>query len=114
MTSISTQLPLAVNALMILKASPKFLNNVFFDFLGGATSTDIPFSFKDNSLTSGDFTNAATGTIPSYSFGSTTFGGTGKMLTVSILTPGRYSVALRIVDNAGGYSLFPMEWIVLP
>jgi hypothetical protein len=33
---------------------------------------------------------------------------------MSLLTTGRFSVALRIVDNAGNYSLFPMEWIVLP
>jgi hypothetical protein len=114
MTSISTLLPIAVNSLMILKAGTKFINNVFLDWTGAVTSTDVLFSFKDNSYTSGDFTNAASGTVPAYSFGATVFGGTGKQLSMSLLTTGRFSVALRIVDNAGNYSLFPMEWIVLP
>jgi hypothetical protein len=113
MTSINPQLPLVAEGLMYLKAGP-FMNMVYLDITGGTTSTDVQISFRDNSYTSGDFTNGAAGTIPVFAFPTTTtYGGTGRALTVTLLKPGRYSMGIRIVDNAGNYSMFPMEWVVV-
>lgn len=114
MTTNNAQLPLVSEGLMFLKAGTNFINNVFFDFNGGVTSTDVQIGFRDNSYTSGDFTNSATGTIPVYAFPTTTtYGGTGRQLSLTLLQTGRFHMGLRIVDNGGNYSMFPMEWVVL-
>ncbi|MFI5200889.1 MAG: hypothetical protein ACHQNE_00695 [Candidatus Kapaibacterium sp.] len=114
MTVTSAQVALSVQKLMFLKAGMKFVNNIYLDFTGGATSTDIQLSIRDNSATSGDFQGAPTGTVPVFSFPSTTYGGTGKQMQLTLLQPGRFNVGLRIIDNSGNYSIFEMDWIVLP
>ncbi len=107
------QLPFSVQKIMFLKAKPNFVNNLFLDITGTASSTDIQLSIRDNSATSGEFQNAALGTIPAFVFPSHTYSGTGLNLQVSLLRTGRFNVALRIVDNSGNYSIFEMDWIVL-
>jgi hypothetical protein len=114
MTVNNAQLPIAVQKIMFLKAGTAFVNNIFLDFTGAATSVDIQFSFRDNATTSGDFVNTAQGSIPVFALSGTTFSGTGKALAVTLLRTGRFSVGLRIKDNGGNYSMFEMEWIVLP
>ena len=114
MTTINPQLPLVSEGLMYLRYGGNFINNIFFDFIGGASSTDIQIGFGDNSYTAGDFTAGPIGTIPVFAFPtSATYSGTGKMMAITLLQPGRYSMGLRIVDNSGNYSMFPMEWIVI-
>lgn len=114
MTVPSAGLPIDVQKIMFLKADPRFVNNLYFDFTGGATSTDIQFSMRDNSATSGMFENAAAATIPVFTFPSTsTYGGLGRNVQVSLSMPGRFHVAFRIVDNSGNWSMFEMEWVVL-
>ncbi len=114
MTVPTAQVPPAVQKIMFLKAGTAFINNVFLDFTGGATSTDIQLSIRDNAGTSGDFQNSGTGTIPVFSFPTTaTYGTPGRNLQVTLLRTGRFNVGLRIIDNGGNYSLFEMEWIVL-
>ncbi len=112
MTVLNAQYPIAVQKEIILRAGMQFANLFALDFTGGATSTDIQFSFLQNSLTSGDFTSGASGTIPVFAFPSATYGGTSRVMTVTLLRPGRYAVALRIKDNTGNYSLFEMDWLV--
>ncbi len=112
MTSLSTQLPLVSEGLMYLKAGP-FINNLFFDFAGGVTSTDVQISFRANSLTNGDFSNGGTGTIPVFAFPSVTFGGTTKNMQITLLQTGHFQMGIRIVDNSGNYSMLPLDWIVL-
>ena len=114
MTLPSAGLPIDVQNIMFLKSDPRFINNIYVDWTGVTTSTDIQFSMRDNSTTSGLFENAATATVPVFTFPSTaTYGGTGRLVSVSISTPGRYQVAFRIVDNSANWSMFEMEWIVL-
>lgn len=113
MTVLNGQYPIAVQKEIVLKAGMQFANTFALDFIGTATSTDIQFSFLHNSLTSGDFTSGASGTIPVFAFPSTTtYGGITKQMTVTLLRPGRFAVALRIKDNSGNYSLFEMDWLV--
>ncbi len=114
MTSTSIFVPIAVEKIMFLKAGTAFVNNIFLDFIGGVTSQDILFSFRDNSVTSGDFTGGGAGTIPVFAFPTApTYGGTSRNLQVTLLRPGRYSVALRIFDSAPNWSIYEMDWIVL-
>ena len=114
MTPLSTKLPKAVEKIFFLKAGGQFINQIYLDWNIGVTSTDVQFSFRDNSVTSGDFTNSATGTIPVFAFPNTsTYGGIGRLLQVSLLARGRYMVGMRIVDNSGNWSLYDMQWIVL-
>ncbi len=114
MTVLNTQYPIACQKIIELKAGMQFGNTFSLDFIGGATSTDLQFSFRDNSLTSGDFTSGASGTIPVFAFPASTYGGTARLMTVTLLRPGRFAVALRIKDNTGNFSLFEMDWIVIP
>ena len=109
----SNMLPFSVQNKMFLKADPRFINNLYLDFTGGATSTDIQFSMRDNSTISGMFEDAALGTVPVFTLPSSTYGGTGRNLQVSLLRTGRLSVAFRIIDNGGNYSMFEMDWIGL-
>jgi hypothetical protein len=108
--------PVALQKVMFLKAGSAYINNIYLDFLGGLTANDIMFSFRDNSLVSGDFMDNPAGSIPSFIFptGGITYGGTGRNLQVTLLASGRFSVGLRIVDSGGNWSLYEMEWIVLP
>ncbi len=113
MTTNNAQLPLVAEGLMFLRSGTNFQNNLFFDITGGTTLVGVQLSFRDNSYTAGDFTAGATGTIPVFDFGAGPFSGAGKQMTVTLLQPGRFSMGLRLVDNAGNYSMFPMEWIVI-
>lgn len=114
MTVNSAQVALAVQKIMFLKAGIQFINNIYLDFTGGATSTNIQLSIRENSATTGDFQGAGIGTVPVFAFPSSTYGGTGRNMLLTILKPGRFNVGLRIVDNSGNYSIFEMDWIVLP
>jgi hypothetical protein len=112
MTALNNQLPIAVQKIMFLKAGTAFINNIFLDWTAGVTSTNVQLSFRDNSTTSGVFQNSATATVPVFSFTGATFGLTARNLQVTLLRTGRFSMALRILDNSGNYSLYEMDWIV--
>ncbi len=113
MTSINTRLPKAVEKIMFLKAGLPFINNLYLDWTPGVTSTDVQFSFRDNSLTPGDFLDSTSGTIPAFVFpGTATYGLTARRLRVTLRRRGQFNVGLRILDNSGNYSLYEMIWIV--
>ena len=113
MTLPMSGLPISVQNKVFLKAGP-FFNNIFLDFTGGATSTDIQLSMRDNSVTSGNFQDSSSGTIPVLAFPNiTSYAGTGRNFQVTLTRTGRFAVALRIIDNSGNYSMFEMDWIVL-
>ena len=65
-------------------------------------------------MTSGDFENSASGTIPVFSFPAASYGGTGRLLTLTLLRTGRFPMCLRLIDSGGNYSMFEMLWVVLP
>ncbi len=114
MTSINPQLPLCMEGLVYLRGSTSFTNFLPLDFLSGmVNSTSVQLSFRDNSLSGGDFTAGSTPTIPVYDFGSFTFGGTSHFLALTLLKTGRFSMGIRVLDNNGKFSMFPMEWIVV-
>ncbi len=115
MTVPNALLPLSVSKIIFLKAGTQFVNTIFLDWTGGTTSSsDVEISFRDNSTTSGIFQNAGTGTMPVFSFGASSYGGTGRALTLSLLRTGRFPMAMRLIDSSGNYSMFEMDWIVLP
>ena len=114
MTAQNNQLPIIAQKIMFLKAGSAFVNNIFLDWSAGVTSTDVQLSFRDNSTTSGDFQNSGTGTVPVFAWSGPTFGSTARNLEVTLLRPGRFQMALRIIDNSGNYSMYEMDWIVLP
>jgi hypothetical protein len=111
---VPTSLPLAVQKIMFLKAGTAFVNNLFLDWKAGVTSGSVQLSFRDNSVTSGDFQNSGTGTVPAFIFpSSATYGGLGRNLQVTLLRPGRYTVGIVTLDSAVVTSMFEMEWFVL-
>ncbi len=112
MTALTNQYPLSVEKIMFLIAGRRFANNIYLDWTGGDTASDIEFSFRDNSLTSGDFTSGAQGTIPVFQFATSTFGGVTRNLQVTVLRRGRFPVCLRIKDTSGNWSMYEMLWIV--
>jgi hypothetical protein len=114
MVATNSKLPLAVKKIVFLKAGMSFDNTIYLDWIGGATSTDVQISFRDNSVTSGNLDPlGGAPTVPVFQFLATaTYGGAGRKLTVTVLRPGRYFVGIRVLDNGGNYSMFEMEWIV--
>jgi hypothetical protein len=65
-------------------------------------------------VTSGDFQNAGTATVPVFEFPpSATYGGTGRNFQVTLLRPGRFNVGIVTLDSTAVISMFEMEWIVL-
>jgi hypothetical protein len=108
-------LPIAVQQIMFLKAGTAFDNNLFLDWKAGVTASIVQLSLRENSVTSGDFQNSGTGTVPVFAFPLTaTFGNTGRNLQVTLLRPGRFNVGIVVFDSALNTSMFEMEWIVLP
>jgi hypothetical protein len=113
--AVLTTLPLAVQQIMFLKAGTAFVNNLYLDWKVGVTATSVQLSFRDNSVTSGDFQNSGTATVPVFMFPpSATFGNTGRNFQVTVLRPGRFHVGLVVFDSTTAISMFEMEWIVLP
>jgi hypothetical protein len=107
-------IPAAVSKIMFLKAGTAFVNNLYLDWTPGKTSQLVQLSFRDNSVTSGDFQNAGTGTIPALLFPTTaTYGGINKNFQVTLLQKGRFQVGMLVLDNAGNMSMYEMDWIVL-
>jgi len=103
-----------VTKITYLKAGTAFVNNLYLDFAVGKSSQNILLSFRDNSVTSGDFQNAGTGTVPVFAFPTTaTYSGLGKNFQITLLAAGRYTVALLVLDNAGNYSMYEMDWIAV-
>jgi len=53
-----------VQKTIFLSADPRFVNNLSITVAGASTSADVQLSLRDSAATSGDFQNAAAGTIP--------------------------------------------------
>jgi hypothetical protein len=58
----------------------------------------------------GSFAGSASGAVPVFSFSGVITG--NAMLTITFPNPGTYSLVL-VLDNAGTYSTFEMEIVVL-
>ena len=104
----NTQLPPTVQKIIYTKAYPRFQTAIFFDWAGGVTSSDLQFSFRDNSAVGGNFITGAA-TVPVFAWNGPTFGGSARKLIISTVRPGRFVMVLRIVDNAGNWSMFEIE-----
>jgi hypothetical protein len=110
MTATNPKLPLAVKKIVFAKAGKAFDNIIYLDFIGGATSTNVQISFRDNSITNGQPDATGAPTIPVFAFPTTaTYGGTGRKLIFTVLRPGRFALGIRVVDNLGNYSMFELE-----
>lgn len=114
MSNPTTGLPLSVQKILFARGDPRFMNTFYLDWTGGATSTfDVELSFRDNSATGGNFQNAAQGTIPVFSFPANTYGGTGRVFNLILMRKGRFSLALRLIDGGGNYSMFEFDIVAL-
>ncbi len=114
MASTNSQIPLSVQKILFARGDPKFVNNFYVDWTGGTTSSsDVELTFRDNSCTSGDFQNSGSGTIPVFSFPAASYGGTGRLLSMTLLRTGRFPMAMRLIDSSGNYSIFEFDLIAL-
>lgn len=75
---------------------------------GGATYNDLQLSFRDNAGTRGDYA----GTVPVIAFQGLFTG--AQTLALTLKRPGRISMGLRAIDLSGNWSMFEMEWIIVP
>lgn len=110
MVNGSSALGPALRKMIFLRAGRLWQNNVELN-LGGANYTDVQLSLRDNLGTSGTFLNGSAGTIPVVAFPGTLTG--TVILRITIFQPGVYSMVI-VANNAGTYSTFEMEWVVLP
>jgi hypothetical protein len=113
MVRSNMQLPPTVAKIVFAKAGNRFTNVFWVDWSGASNSTDVQLSFRDNSATSGDFTNASSGSVPVFAWSGSTFSGTGKRLQITFTRPGRFSLVLRVIDGTGSWSMFELEVNVL-
>jgi hypothetical protein len=78
---------------------------------GATTLTDIELSYRDNAATSGSYVGTSAGGVPVISF---TGSFTGNLnLNITLAKGGRTQLALRAIDNAGNYSMFGLECIIV-
>jgi hypothetical protein len=112
----NTGLPPTVQKIVFLKAGNNYFTQFFLDWTPGVTSQDIQISLRDNSATAGNFFDSAGGNVPVFAWGpsATVFGGLGKMLTVCTTGPGRVNMAMRVIDNSSNWSMFEMDWVIVP
>jgi hypothetical protein len=109
----SSSLAIPLRKVMFMRGGMQWQMNISIDF-GGDTYTDLELTLRDNAATSGDFLNSALGTIPVISFpGNFT---SVQNFQVTITQFGRISMVLFAKDSTSGatYSMFEMEWIVIP
>jgi len=109
MVTTSASITGALKNLAFLRAGRIWNNQLKIDF-GVLNYTNVQISFRDNMATSGTFLNASTGTVPVFQMPGTLTG--LQLLNVTILKPGRYMMAI-VASNAGTFSVFEMEWMVI-
>ncbi len=109
MANASAALGPAMKKVVFLRSGSSWQNNVEIGF-GAANYTNVQLSLRDNLGTSGSFLNGSAGAVPVVTFSGTLTG--NLILHLVILQPGTYSMVL-VVNNAGTWSTFEMEWIVI-
>ncbi len=77
--------------------------------LGVGSYSDLQLSFLENAGTRGDYL----GTIPVISFTARAYTGS---VTLKIISQqmGKVSVGLRAIDASGNWSMFNMDWVIVP
>jgi hypothetical protein len=106
----ASQLPPTVSKILFFKAGGRFITIIYLDWAAGVTSTDIQLSMRDNSVVGGNLIKSQS-TIPVFSFTGNTF---GRKLTISTVAPARVPMTLRVIDNVGNWSMFEMDWNIVP
>ncbi|MEO5929807.1 MAG: hypothetical protein ABIR47_07735 [Candidatus Kapaibacterium sp.] len=76
---------------------------------GASTYIVTELSFRDNAGTRGD----NQGTVPVISFSSASYTG-NNTLNVTLKDFGRTVMGLLVKDNAGNFSMYESEWIIVP
>lgn len=100
--------------IIFLRGGNRWQNTININ-LGASNYSDLQLSFRDNAASTGNFTGSGTGSIPVISFTARAY--TGNVgLKVTLTQYGRFRMILRAIDpaNANNYSMFEMEWIVVP
>ncbi len=110
MVNANSALGPAMKKVVFLRAGSLWQNNIEINF-GAANYTNVQLSLRDNLGTSGVFFNGSAGAVPVILFAGTQ---TGTLtLHLVIPQPGMYSTVL-VLNNAGTYSTFEMELVVIP
>ncbi len=106
----AASLPIPLRKVLFMRGGTQWEMDISIDF-GADTYSDVQLSLRDNGGTSGDFEDAATGTVPTIFF-SGTFTGV-QIFRVTISQFGRIAAAFVAKDNeTGQYSMFEMEWVI--
>ena len=87
------------------------IDNVLEIAFGGTSWTNAQLSFRDNLGCAGSFVGASSGSIPVITFSGSVTG--NVLLHLTFFQPGAYSLVF-VLNNAGTFSTFEMEVIVLP
>ena len=109
----NANLPASVTKIVFLKAGNRYMTILYLDWAGGVSSTDIQLSLRDNSTVGGNLINSAS-TVPVIGWSGNTFSGTSRKLIISTIGPGRVNMVLRVIDNTAKWSMFEMDWNIVP
>ena len=103
----SATLALPLQRVIFLRGGTQWEMSIPINF-GGATYSDLQLSFRDNAGTRGDMS----GTVPVIAFSGLFTG--SQTLTVTLKQLGRVNMGLRVIDGSAQWSMFEMEWIIVP
>ena len=104
----STKLAPPLSKVIFLRAGTQWEMKIPLS-LGPGTYVNFELSYRDNAGTRGD----AQGTVPVISFSGTSFTDP-LVLYVTLKQVGHVSMGLRAIDNAGNWSMYESEWIIVP
>jgi len=104
----STLLAPPLRTMIFLRGGKEWTMNIPVN-LGAGSYSDLELSFLENAGTRGDYL----GTIPVISFTARAYTGsvTFKIISQQL---GKVSMGLRAIDASGNWSMFAMDWIVVP
>ncbi len=107
-----SSLAIPMRKVMFMRGGRQWQMNIELD-LGTTPYSDIQLSLRDNAASAGDFLDSTSGSIPVISYSGTFTA--HQMFNVTIFNLGRVSMGLVMKNNdTGAYSMFEMEWVVVP
>jgi hypothetical protein len=110
--NVAATIPPSMQKVAFMRGGTQWQMTLPINF-GGSNHDNVQVSFRDNVSSAGTFLNSATGTIQAFTF-SGTFTGVNNLL-ITFKQTGRFVLGL-VHRNAssGNWSMFEMEFVILP
>lgn len=105
--NLASDLAPPLQKVIYLRGGRQWQMDIFLDL--GTTATDLQLSFLDNAGTRGDYA----GTIPVINFAGPI--ASPAKLSITLKDFGKVSMGLRMIDSVSGdWSMYEMDWVIVP